>query len=73
VRLVVLVGLAIDQIAQSGLSSLSVIYYSAQRYLANVEMSCSKQVRDDVWESLENSFFSLSQAWRMVADARLSQ
>ena len=30
--------------------------------LANVEMSCSKQVRDDVWESLENSFFSLSQA-----------
>ncbi|GKJ85177.1 hypothetical protein NUBL9656_49770 [Klebsiella pneumoniae] len=41
--------------------------------LANVEMSCSKQVRDDVWESLENSFFSLSQAWRMVADARLSQ
>ncbi|WP_220384507.1 hypothetical protein, partial [Klebsiella pneumoniae] len=30
--LVVLVGLAIDQIAQSGLSSLSVIYYSAQLF-----------------------------------------
>ncbi|WP_220270398.1 hypothetical protein, partial [Klebsiella pneumoniae] len=34
VRLVVLVGLAIDQIAQSGLSSLSVIYYSAQLFSA---------------------------------------
>ncbi|TAI73257.1 hypothetical protein C1459_35335 [Klebsiella pneumoniae] len=30
--MVVLVGLAIDQIAQSGLSSLSVIYYSAQLF-----------------------------------------
>lgn len=48
-------------------------YGSYNVCLANVEMSCSKQVRDDVWESLENSFFSLSQAWRMVADARLSQ
>lgn len=48
-------------------------YGSYNLCLANVEMSCSKQVRDDVWESLENSFFSLSQAWRMVADARLSQ
>ncbi|VAT30440.1 diguanylate cyclase [Klebsiella pneumoniae] len=35
VRLVVLVGLAIDQIAQSGLSSLSVIYYSAQLFSLN--------------------------------------
>ncbi|WP_214292450.1 hypothetical protein, partial [Escherichia coli] len=34
VRLVILVGLAIDQIAQSGLSSLSVIYYSAQLFNA---------------------------------------
>ncbi|MEC5547453.1 DUF4214 domain-containing protein [Serratia nevei] len=34
VRLVILVGLAIDQIAQSGLSSLSVIYYSAQLFSA---------------------------------------
>ncbi|WP_308378264.1 hypothetical protein, partial [Serratia marcescens] len=34
VRLVVLVGLAIDQIAQSGLSSLSVIYYSAHLFSA---------------------------------------
>ena len=32
VRLVVLVGLAIDQIAQSGLSSLKVTYYSAQLF-----------------------------------------
>ncbi|HBY5500391.1 TPA: hypothetical protein MIY22_23865 [Klebsiella pneumoniae] len=30
--MVVLVGLAIDQIAQSGLSSLSVIYYSAHLF-----------------------------------------
>ncbi|MHC1874586.1 hypothetical protein, partial [Klebsiella pneumoniae] len=41
VRLVVLVGLAIDQIAQSGLSSLSVIYYSAQlfnkRWVGHIE------------------------------------
>ncbi|MDK5935241.1 hypothetical protein, partial [Serratia nevei] len=35
VRLVILVGLAIDQIAQSGLSSLSVIYYSAQLFRLN--------------------------------------
>ncbi|WP_436917704.1 hypothetical protein, partial [Klebsiella pneumoniae] len=35
VRLVVLVGLAIDQIAQSELSSLSVIYYSAQLFRFN--------------------------------------
>jgi hypothetical protein len=32
VRSVILVGLAIDQIAQSGLSSLKVIYYSAQLF-----------------------------------------
>ncbi|MEB6348604.1 hypothetical protein MXM68_25795, partial [Klebsiella pneumoniae] len=36
VRLVVLVGLAIDQIAQSGLSSLSVIYYSAQLFRSQI-------------------------------------
>ncbi|OWV41647.1 hypothetical protein CDD88_28850, partial [Klebsiella pneumoniae] len=38
VRLVVLVGLAIDQIAQSGLSSLSVIYYSAQLFRGYVSV-----------------------------------
>lgn len=38
VRLVVLVGLAIDQIAQSGLSSLSVIYYSAQLFSADMNI-----------------------------------
>ena len=32
VRLVILVGLAIDQIAQSGLSSIKVIYYLAQLF-----------------------------------------
>lgn len=32
VRLVIMVGLAIDQVAQSGLSSLKVIYYSAQLF-----------------------------------------
>ncbi|WP_326929114.1 hypothetical protein [Citrobacter sp. RHBSTW-00089] len=36
VRLVILVGLAIDQIAQSGLSSLSVIYYSAQLFRPSI-------------------------------------
>ncbi|ECF2367199.1 hypothetical protein E1890_21395 [Salmonella enterica subsp. enterica serovar Mountpleasant] len=34
VRLVILVGLSIDQIAQSGLSSLKGIYYSAQLFSA---------------------------------------
>ncbi|WP_210407801.1 hypothetical protein, partial [Klebsiella pneumoniae] len=38
VRLVVLVGLAIDQIAQSGLSSLSVIYYSAQLFSSTISL-----------------------------------
>ncbi|MCV9477565.1 hypothetical protein OIL09_18355, partial [Salmonella enterica subsp. enterica serovar Agona] len=38
VRLVVLVGLAIDQIAQSGLSSLSVIYYSAHLFSAALNL-----------------------------------
>ncbi|QCJ68944.1 nitrite extrusion protein 2 [Providencia heimbachae] len=33
--MVVLVGLAIDQIAQSGLSSLLVIYYLAQLFSCN--------------------------------------
>ncbi|MCV4988220.1 hypothetical protein OFP48_27265, partial [Escherichia coli] len=41
VRLVILVGLAIDQIAQSGLSSLSVIYYSAQLF-SNTIVKLSK-------------------------------
>ncbi|MDZ3540105.1 hypothetical protein M2E47_27580, partial [Klebsiella pneumoniae] len=42
VRLVVLVGLAIDQIAQSGLSSLSVIYYSAQLFSSGASILASK-------------------------------
>ncbi|RWT75804.1 hypothetical protein DN591_24825 [Citrobacter freundii] len=37
--MVILVGLAIDQIAQSGLSSLSVIYYSAQLFRENEPFS----------------------------------
>ncbi|MDK5932291.1 hypothetical protein, partial [Serratia nevei] len=40
VRLVILVGLAIDQIAQSGLSSLSVIYYSAQLFRLKCVSKC---------------------------------
>ncbi|MGV4288337.1 hypothetical protein ACV8VZ_22700, partial [Citrobacter freundii] len=47
VRLVILVGLAIDQIAQSGLSSLSVIYYSAQLFsAANAEDDAADSTRD---------------------------
>ncbi|HGW3055659.1 TPA: hypothetical protein ACNP97_003973, partial [Klebsiella pneumoniae] len=44
VRLVVLVGLAIDQIAQSGLSSLSVIYYSAQLF---------REISEHCWDDSE--------------------
>ncbi|MDH0754022.1 hypothetical protein N5C64_21590 [Citrobacter freundii] len=33
-----MVGLAIDQIAQSGLSSLSVIYYSAQLFSGDIDL-----------------------------------
>ncbi|WP_080904543.1 hypothetical protein [Klebsiella pneumoniae] len=47
VRLVVLVGLAIDQIAQSGLSSLSVIYYSAQLF-RRLSFSAYKSVNSTV-------------------------
>ncbi|ASK00982.1 hypothetical protein CFA70_12820 [Citrobacter freundii] len=36
--MVILVGLAIDQIAQSGLSSLSVIYYSAQLFRSSISL-----------------------------------
>ncbi|MGV3869331.1 hypothetical protein [Citrobacter freundii] len=38
----ILVGLAIDQIAQSGLSSLSVIYYSAQLF----SVTCTIMIKD---------------------------
>ncbi|WP_220378097.1 hypothetical protein, partial [Klebsiella pneumoniae] len=41
--LVVLVGLAIDQIAQSGLSSLSVIYYSAQLFSSGLARRKTQQ------------------------------
>ncbi|WP_220381447.1 hypothetical protein, partial [Klebsiella pneumoniae] len=41
--LVVLVGLAIDQIAQSGLSSLSVIYYSAQLFSSGLARRIAQQ------------------------------
>ena len=36
VRWVICIGLAIDQIAQSGLSSLKVIYYSAQLFSLHI-------------------------------------
>ncbi|MDT9762987.1 hypothetical protein, partial [Klebsiella variicola] len=44
VRLVVLVGLAIDQIAQSGLSSLSVIYYSAQLFRGSIPIQLPSSI-----------------------------
>ncbi|OLP15111.1 hypothetical protein AGG97_02805 [Klebsiella michiganensis] len=44
VRLVVLVGLAIDQIAQSGLSSLSVIYYSAHLFSLEIAALASGNI-----------------------------
>ncbi|MDE9586115.1 hypothetical protein, partial [Citrobacter braakii] len=53
VRLVVLVGLAIDQIAQSGLSSLSVIYYSAQLFREKYSRSrsnCLSRTRGSIAE-----------------------
>ncbi|MDK5112958.1 hypothetical protein P9939_05370, partial [Serratia nevei] len=43
---VILVGLAIDQIAQSGLSSLSVIYYSAQLFRQLTHPACPRLSRD---------------------------
>jgi len=74
VRLVVLVGLAIDQIAQSGLSSLSVIYYSAQLFslvrdnrppstaqsneIHDVFISHASEDKDDFVRSLANSLIS---------------
>ncbi|WP_220410584.1 hypothetical protein, partial [Escherichia coli] len=50
VRLVILVGLAIDQIAQSGLSSLSVIYYSAHLFSPNRQRAVdeSKSVKEKI-------------------------
>ncbi|WP_230492992.1 hypothetical protein, partial [Martelella alba] len=46
--------LAIDQIAQSGLSSLNVIYYSAQLFSAvgNVTSSISTEMSSDTSEKL---------------------
>ncbi|MGS3513316.1 hypothetical protein, partial [Citrobacter portucalensis] len=58
VRLVILVGLAIDQIAQSGLSSLSVIYYSAQLFSATAAvpwMSSLKQHISSLYRSRRGS------------------
>ncbi|QBL00376.1 hypothetical protein E1A41_19465 [Citrobacter freundii] len=46
--MVILVGLAIDQIAQSGLSSLSVIYYSAQLF-SNYYLDKSKTTGLRYW------------------------
>ncbi|EPG6523700.1 hypothetical protein WJD59_003696 [Klebsiella pneumoniae] len=57
VRLVVLVGLAIDQIAQSGLSSLSVIYYSAQ--LFSIFMTAIEALASQIFK-LKNNFSQLN-------------
>nr|WP_077253194.1 accessory Sec system protein Asp2 [Klebsiella michiganensis] len=71
VRLVILVGLAIDQIAQSGLSSLSVIYYSAQLFSCrsnilwisdDFENECAYYISKDSKLSLENSVLALIQS-----------
>ncbi|WP_264483595.1 TnsA endonuclease N-terminal domain-containing protein [Citrobacter sp. RHBSTW-00089] len=48
VRLVILVGLAIDQIAQSGLSSLSVIYYSAQLFSDTRQIAIDSGIKHPV-------------------------
>lgn len=52
----ILVGLAIDQIAQSGLSSLSVIYYSAQlfRYFNKTLNSNQFDNEDAIKDKLDN-------------------
>ncbi|MFH2166720.1 hypothetical protein ABK668_26585, partial [Enterobacter hormaechei] len=53
VRLVVLVGLAIDQIAQSGLSSLSVIYYSAHLFSSELKgLSLQGLISQETWEDI---------------------
>ncbi|MEC5906462.1 MULTISPECIES: outer membrane usher protein [Serratia] len=59
VRLVILVGLAIDQIAQSGLSSLSVIYYSAQLFSASAQEEI--QFNIDVLDVNDRKNIDLSQ------------
>ena len=51
VRLVILVGLAIDQIAQSGLSSLSVIYYSAQLFSVKTHFPDPLLIRPARWRN----------------------
>ncbi|WP_072109896.1 hypothetical protein, partial [Shigella sonnei] len=49
VRLVICFDLAIDQIAQSGLSSLKVIYYSAQLFRSTSEATSYKpQIRKHI-------------------------
>ncbi|WP_262390830.1 DUF2713 family protein, partial [Escherichia coli] len=61
VRLVILVGLAIDQIAQSGLSSLSVIYYSAQLFSAYADLSETVYINENNESYLKAQFEKLSQ------------
>ncbi|WP_190325401.1 hypothetical protein [Klebsiella quasivariicola] len=68
VRLVVLVGLAIDQIAQSGLSSLSVIYYSAQLFSTRgrwvIEGDLSREgANKQVISSQADSLIKISRIW----------
>ncbi|MDK5935137.1 hypothetical protein QAB80_25400, partial [Serratia nevei] len=55
VRLVILVGLAIDQIAQSGLSSLSVIYYSAQLFSLNIAAARIVNLESEIEELKEEN------------------
>ncbi|EAC1404710.1 hypothetical protein APX81_22945 [Escherichia coli] len=60
--MVILVGLAIDQIAQSGLSSLSVIYYSAQLFslFMLVPFSNHSWSNDRIRERAFSSFWELN-------------
>ncbi|EQB8246254.1 fimbrial biogenesis chaperone, partial [Escherichia coli] len=62
VRLVILVGLAIDQIAQSGLSSLSVIYYSAQLFSVRAVPSTTKRKEGNTLKIATQSVIKLF--WR---------
>ncbi|WP_212480123.1 hypothetical protein, partial [Enterobacter ludwigii] len=56
--------LAIDQIAQSGLSSLSVIYYSAQLFSAGYDIPILRKYFKEVNKSRkENGIPELSKAY----------
>ncbi len=61
VRLVICFDLAIDQIAQSGLSSLKVIYYSAQLFSAYADLAGRVNINEYNNNYLTAQFEELSQ------------